>query len=105
MFIDRPQASGLQQLAGRFEVHYTTTLQDANLSNVPLTVEASGGTVPLQQIPVGNGKNRVDILNLAMGASMNYAGWIVTNGVVAPLRDETNRRFDFEYNIQLQRPF
>ena len=67
MFIDRPQASGLRQLAGLFEIHYTTTLQDANLSDVPLTVEASGGTVPLQQITVGNGKNRVDILNVAMG--------------------------------------
>ena len=36
---------------------------------------------------------------------MNYAGWIVTNGVVAPLRNEANRGFDFEYNMQLQRPF
>jgi hypothetical protein len=105
LFVDNPQASGLKQLAALFEMHYTSTLQDANLSTIPLTVASSVGTVPLQDITVGNGKNRVDLLNVAMGVSMNYGGWIVTNGVVAPLRDEANRGFDFEYNMQIQRPF
>jgi hypothetical protein len=105
LFVDNPQASGLKQLAGLFEIHYTSTLQEANLSTIPLTVQSSVGTVPLQDITVGNGKNRVDLLNVAMGVSMNYDGWIVTNGVVAPMRDEANRGFDFEYNMQIQRPF
>ncbi|MDZ4658729.1 MAG: hypothetical protein SH868_14230 [Bythopirellula sp.] len=105
LFVDRPQARGLRQLASLFELHYTTTLTDAILSEVPLTTQSSVGTVPLQTITVGNGMNRVDILNAATGISMNYAGWIVTNGVAVPLRDESNRGFDFEYNFQLQRPF
>jgi hypothetical protein len=105
LFVDNPQASGLKQLTALFEMHYTSTLQDANLSTIPLTVASSVGTVPLQDITVGNGKNRVDLLNVAMGVSMNHGGWIVTNGVVAPLRNEANRGFDFEYNMQIQRPF
>jgi hypothetical protein len=105
LFVDRPQAAGTRQLAGLLEMHYTTTLEDANLSEVPLNTQSSLGTVPLQAITVGNGKNRVDILNVAAGMSMNYAGWVMTNGVVAPIRDESNRGFDFEYNFQLQRPW
>jgi hypothetical protein len=54
---------------------------------------------------VGNGDNRVDILNAALGVSANVGGWVVTNGFVAPLRRAPDRGFDFEYNLQIQRPF
>jgi hypothetical protein len=93
------------QLAGLFELHYTTTLADANLSEVPLTVASSVGTVPLQTIEIGNANNRVDILNASTGLSGRWGLWTVTNGIIVPLREAPDRGFDCEYNCQVQRMF
>jgi hypothetical protein len=101
--VDRPGADWLRQVSLLGELHYTTTLQDANLTDIPLTTQSSVGTVPLQQITVGNQDNRVDILNAATGVSANVGGWIVTNGFIAPVKRAPDRGFDFEYNLQLQR--
>ena len=103
--VDDPQAAWLRQFTVLGEFHYTTTLQDATMSDIPLTTQSSVGTVPLQTISVGNLANRVDILNVAAGVSANVAGWVVTNGCVAPIRRTPDRGFDFEYNVQLQRLF
>jgi len=94
-----------RQWAGLFELHYTTTLQDANLSDVPLTTQSSVGTVPLQTISIGNQDNRVDILNAAGGISVQLDQWIITNVVIAPLRNCPDCGFDIEYNAQVQRRF
>jgi hypothetical protein len=102
---ERTSGPRLVQLASLFELHYTTTLADANLSDVPLTTQTSFGTPPLQQIQIGNLNNRVDILNAAVGLSGRWGAWILTTGAVAPLRSEPDRGFDFEYNTQLQRVF
>jgi hypothetical protein len=93
------------QLAALFELHYTTTLQDANLTDVPLTTQSSVGTVPLQTIEIGNDNNRVDILNAAAGVSGRWGLWTVTNGLIVPLREAPDRGFDCEYNVQVQRMF
>jgi len=105
LLVDRPTAPGLRQLAAVFELHYTTTLTDANLTNVPLTTEAVGGTQVLQTITIGNENSRVDILNAAAGVAAQWGSWSVTNGFVAPIREAPDRGFDFEYNLQLQRLF
>jgi hypothetical protein len=75
----KPQTEGLRQLTALFEMHYATTLQDANLSDIPLTTQSSVGTVPLQTISVGNKDNRGDIVNAAAGVSGQLGKWIVTN--------------------------
>jgi hypothetical protein len=93
------------QLAALFELHYTTTLADANLTDVPLTALSSIGTVPLQAITVGNANNRVDIVNAGAGVQGRWGQWILSNGLVVPLRDAPDRGFDCEYNLQLQRLF
>jgi hypothetical protein len=103
LLIDRPTAPGLKQLAAVFELHYTTTLADANLTEVPLTDLATGGAPTFQAITIGNADNRVDILNAAIGGAVQVGAWSVTNGFVAPIREE--RGFDFEYNLQVQRLF
>ena len=92
-----------RRVAGLFELHYTTTLQDANLTNIPLTTQSSVGTVPLQTITIGNQDNRTDILNAATGVSIEVGSWVFTNGVVAPIQNCCG--FDFEYNTQVQRRF
>lgn len=93
------------RLTGMAELHYTTTLEDAKLTKVPLTVNASGGVTPLQEITVGNQENRVDILNLATGLVAEICDWKITNGAIVPLRSGSDRGFDFEYNLQVQRAF
>jgi hypothetical protein len=80
-------------------------LQDAKLTEVPLIVIASAGLPPLQSISVGNQANRVDILNLATGFAVDLNRWKVTNGFVVPLREGSDRGFDFEYNLQVQTRF
>jgi hypothetical protein len=101
--LDEPDARWLRQVAAMFEMHYTTTLNDAVLTNLPVTTQASAGTVPLQTIVIGNQANRVDIVNAAAGVSGRLGNWILTNGFVAPISE--TRGFDFEYNLQVQRAF
>ncbi len=102
-FYSAPREDWLREVTGIYEVHYTTTLNDAVLSEIP-TVEANTiGTPPLQELRVGNTENRVDIVNMCLGVTTNVGGFIVTNAAVAPIRQE--RGYDFEYNLQVQRPF
>jgi hypothetical protein len=103
LLVDRPAAPWLRHVTGLAELHYTTTLNDANLTEVPLTTLGTIGSPTLQTITIGNGMNRVDILNAAAGVSMDLAGWTITHGAIVPIREE--RGFDFEYNLQVQRPF
>jgi hypothetical protein len=102
---EQQRRSGVSQLAGLFELHYSTTLADANLTDVPLTTQSSVGTVPLQTIELGNMDNRVDILNAAAGVQARWGSWVVSNGIIAPLRRAPDRGFDCEYNVQVQRLF
>ncbi len=97
-----PRASWIQRLTGLFEVHYTTTVQDADISSVAIIEDFGFG---VQNIDIGNRSNRVDIVNLVTGLSANMGNFVVTNGVTVPITTDSNRGFDFEYNLQIQRPF
>jgi hypothetical protein len=99
------EASWIDQLSALFEVHYTSTLEDANLSELPIQVITQIGTITPQTVTVGNQDNRVDIVNAAVGTAGQWGPWTVINGVVAPIREAPDRGFDFEYNLQLQRLF
>ncbi len=100
-----PQADWINQLTALFEVHYTTTLNDASIKTIPeFTFDPLGGVI-VTDIIVGNRNNQVDIVNFVAGLSANMGNWVVTNGVTAPVSQGTNRGFDFEYNLQLQRIF
>ena len=39
VFTENPQSSFIKNLTGLLECHYTTTLQDAKLSTIPLDVD------------------------------------------------------------------
>ena len=107
--IDDPRASFFQRLTGMMEFHYTGTLNDANLSSVPIsftTTGDTGGVIPGQELQFGNLLGRVDIVNMVLGLSANCNGWVITNGVTAPIySSEWDNPFDFEYNLQIQKPF
>lgn len=105
VLVDRPRGDWLQRLYGLAELHYTTTLEDATFTDIPLIETLNAGvTLPLE-LEVGNQANRVDILNAALGLSAEVRAWTITNGFVAPLRSAPDRGFDFEYNLQAQRVF
>jgi len=97
-----PRANWVQRLTSLFEVHYTSTVQDANISSVPV-IDVAG--IGVQSIEIGNRNNRVDIVNCVLGLSADVKGLVVTNGFTVPVTTDTNRGFDFEYNLQIQKPF
>jgi hypothetical protein len=105
ILVDAPQASGLRHLAIVGELHYTTTLNEAHQGDLPLTVDFAAGTVPVPTTEFGGLRDDVHFLNAVIGASLDYAGWTVVNGVVAPLEDSPDRGFDFQYNLQVHRPY
>jgi hypothetical protein len=101
---DRDPRRWISNVNALFEMHYTTTLQRANISTVAIEQIGTGAFFP-QFGTAGNANSRADILNVAAGLSANVGRLIVTNGVVAPIRSDSNRGFDFEYNLQVQLPF
>jgi hypothetical protein len=105
IFIDEPRSSGFQQLAVLAELHYTTALNEAHRANLPLEVATALGTIPLPAVDVGGLRDGVDFLNAVAGLSADYAGWKVVNGVIVPLRDSPDRGFDFQVNVQIQKPY
>ncbi len=86
-------AKWLTGLAGLIEVHYTTTLQDADVFS---------RTVAGRTLGVGNVWNRLDVVNLTLGLHAEF-GPRCTLGVggVVPLDDRPDRAFDAEVQVFL----
>jgi hypothetical protein len=107
IFSENQQADWIQRLTGLFEIHWTSTLNDAKINSAPLSILASSGPfIGYDSVTVGNLNNRVDIVNLTTGVTANMGAWVVTNGCTVPMKEcECSRGFDFEYNVQVQRPF
>ncbi|MCA9230037.1 MAG: hypothetical protein KDA57_05270 [Planctomycetales bacterium] len=110
LMCDNPNADWIQRLTGLFEVHYTATLEDAENETLYFIDDLYGpgptylGTFSTP-IGVGNPAINSNIVNLVAGVTANMGNWVVTNGVAAPIRTGSDRGFDFEYNLQIQRPF
>lgn len=115
---ENQRADWIQRLTGLFEAHYTGTLSDANISEAGLNTFFNGFFVPptdpifdnpafadFRTINVGNELNQIHIVNLTAGISANMGDLVVTHGFTAPVTNDQNRGFDFEYNLQIQRPF
>ena len=102
---ENPRADWIQRLTGLFEVHYTSTLNDAKIKRIPeFTFDPFGGVITTE-ILVGNPNNRVDIVNLTTGVSANMGNWVMTHGFTAPLKRSMQPRVRLQYNLQVQRPF
>ncbi|WP_166821545.1 hypothetical protein [Thalassoroseus pseudoceratinae] len=105
-----PCAKYVTGLASLLELHYTTTLNDADIINVasePIrgdTFNADGTQRQFEQSPrIGNIGNRVDILDLSVGAhTLIGSNMLLTTGYNVPLRDgEFDRTFDGEFSVIL----
>lgn len=98
-----PSAPTVTGLASIIELHYTTSLDDADITTVPSTqIRAQPGD-PLEARPqIGNLANRVDILDLTLGGHIQLGRRAsLAVGAVLPLRNGDDRTFDAEGSIQL----
>lgn len=106
VLMEDPSNSWVQKLTALFETHYTTTLNDANLWSIPVIADPGlGPNFGSQDLTFGNLDNRVDVVNVVTGLTMNMGNYVMTHGFTAPITTGSNRGFDFEYNLQIQRPF
>ena len=84
--------SGLTGLASVVELHYTTTLNDADIAD-------------LNGASIGNFENRYDVLNLTAGVHSEWSGnTAVRVAVVVPL-DRDERFFDSETQVSVIRRY
>ena len=102
--IRNPQAQYMTGLASLLELHYTTTLEDADIVEFQPDPALFGSGTSIFEDParIGNLGNRVDILNLTIGGAVELANTAtLAVGYVTPLRDEEfDRTFDGELNVQ-----
>jgi hypothetical protein len=88
-----PAADFLTGVAPIVELHYTTTLNDADL------IDRNG-------FIVGDLSNRFDILNVTLGAHLLFRnGRSIRPGFVIPLRSGDDKQFDFEFFLQANMGF
>jgi hypothetical protein len=92
------------------ELHYTTTLQSAQIIQLPGDTNSTmlnpadprGPQIPQPGPVVGNQRNRVDILDLTVGTTFVFGDNVTfATGVAAPLRGHDDRTFDWELTFQL----
>lgn len=90
----------LEGIAGILELHYTTTLQDADIVTSPVPNAIGGGMM-------GNLANRVDLLNLTGGLHFQLTPLAnLRVGCVVPLRQPvSDRQFDAEVQVSFNRFF
>jgi hypothetical protein len=85
-----PAVTGVAAMA---ELHYTTTLQDA---------DEVGGVVDTTLLAFGNTLNRSDVLNLTMGLHVEIAlDTSLRIGGSVPLRADPDRNYDAEVLAQI----
>jgi hypothetical protein len=78
------------------EYHYTTTLQDADIVS---------GTDGNQLLDFGNAYNRMDVSNLTVGLHTELGMTTIRVGGVFPLSGGSNRWYDAEVQVSLNRRF
>jgi hypothetical protein len=92
------------------ELHYTTTLDNADIVHLPLAdrsanllaVGPGGMPIPEPTPTVGNLRNRVDILDITFGATFLISNRAtVAMGWAFPLRGGDDKVFNWEYQLQL----
>ncbi len=95
----RPCARGLTGLAAVVEVHYATTLSDADTVSYISPVDATA-------LYFGNTVNRLDQVNFSVGLHAELCrNTTLRVGGVFPISDGDDRSFDSELQVQVGRRF
>ena len=92
----KPSASLLNGIAALLEVHWTSTLVDADLTEDFLIYEFAGQEA---RITIGNIANRVDIVNLTLGSAIEMGRAEITPGFTIPLSTGDQKPFDWEFTL------
>jgi hypothetical protein len=88
-------------IAPTFELHYTSTLDNAEIVTLPVDgLITANGT--LEAPPrVGSRRNRVDLLDVTMGTTVLLSDRAtLAAGVGLPLKGGDNRTYDWEFHLQ-----
>jgi hypothetical protein len=102
--------SWLTGIAPSIELHYTTTLNSADIRVLPtatksanLAVVGPNGTpVPEPNPTVGNLRNRVDLLDMTVGTTVLVANRAtIATGFAFPLKTGDDRTFSWEFQFQV----
>jgi hypothetical protein len=104
--VRRPEARWLNGVAPTVELHYITTLNNADIITLPSdnTYARVGGTTQRTTSgpEIGNLNNRVDILDLTLGMTFLVANRAtLATAVVLPLKGSADRTYDWEFQLQL----
>lgn len=101
----------LSGIAPTLELHYTTTLNNADIINLPrdgsgvLAPTSTPNTVVETSAPgpqVGNLRNRVDLLDMTVGTTFEIANQAtIATAFAFPLLGGDNRTFDWEFLLQV----
>jgi len=92
---DYSGTSYIKGIAPVMELHYTSTLTDADNAN-------AGGSV----LQINDGAHRIDVLNLTLGTHFQLGPMsTLTVAAVVPLKDGENKLFDTEIGVQFNRRF
>jgi len=84
----------IYRVLGLAELHYTTTLENSDV--------VFSGTADNPLFQVSSTGNRLDVVNLTLGLHTQFAnGTQLRLGTVAPITDDEDRFFDFEFQAQL----
>ena len=106
----RPGCQWLTGIAPTLELHYTTTLDNADIRVLPIAnksgglsvVGPNGAPVAEPNSTVGNLRNRVDILDLTVGTTFEFnSRATLAAGFAFPLKGSSDRTFDWEFQLQL----
>lgn len=93
VWLHRDRNSTVSSIAAVAELHYSTTLQDAD------NVGGNG-------ILVTDLSNRFDILDVTLGTTTEFNNNLdIATGFVLPLRTGDDRVFDYEFLLQINRRF
>jgi hypothetical protein len=111
-----PESRCLTGIAPCFEVHYTSTLDNADVVQLPSDGSFVIPAVPLNQLPlrtnvpfvpapgpvVGGQHNRLDIVDLTFGTTFLLGSrTTLATAFTIPVTNGANRTFDWEYQLQL----
>jgi hypothetical protein len=100
-----PERHWITGIAPSLELHYTTTLDNADLVTLPADslLHVSGGRLVQESPPVvGNRRNRVDILDMTTAVTFLLGDRAtVATAVAFPLKKADDRTFDWEFQLQL----
>jgi len=83
------------------EMHYTTSLNDADF----LGPTPAASNLAFSDVGFGNTANRVDLLDTIIAVQTVLQRTLITNGIVVPLRTASDRAYDFEYSLTVNRRF